>query len=158
MLSLLHWHPLLVFLIVAVSWFVVVSMRNPEFFEFFFVREHFERFLANGPERVGHPQGPFYYLPVMLLGPAPWTIVALRLAGTEAGRRAFARIPGDARPLTLLWTLIVFGFFSAASSKLASYVLPAMPALARCSVPGSTVRSRRRRRLPRWSARCAGSP
>ena len=130
MRALLHWQPVLLFLIIAVPWFVVVSMRNPEFFEFFFVREHFERFLANGPTKVGHPEGPFYYLPVMLLGPAPWTIVALCLAGTAAGRRAFARIPGDARLLTLLWTLIVFGFFSAASSKLASYVLPAMPALA----------------------------
>jgi 4-amino-4-deoxy-L-arabinose transferase-like glycosyltransferase len=128
MRALLGWRPVLLFLVVAVPWFVLVSRRNPEFLQFFFVREHFERFVATGV-RVGHPQGFFYYVPVVLFGPAPWTFVALLLVCTRAGRRAFARIPSDARLLLLLWSGLVIGFFSVSSSKLGSYVLPAMPAL-----------------------------
>jgi len=129
MRALLHWQALLLFLVVAVPWFVVVSLRNPEFLEFFFVREHFQRFMATGAAKVGHPEGPFYYIPVVLLGPAPWTLVALLLAASAAGRRAFAAIPGDARLLLLLWSGIVVGFFSMSTSKLGSYILPALPAI-----------------------------
>lgn len=128
--ALLDWRALLAFLVVTVPWFVLVSRRNPEFLEFFFVREHFQRFAgASGPIRVGHPEGPFYYVPVVLLGPAPWTFLALLLAATAAGRRAFAAVPRDARVFCLLWFGIVVGFFSAATSKLGSYMLPAMPPL-----------------------------
>jgi 4-amino-4-deoxy-L-arabinose transferase-like glycosyltransferase len=129
MRALLGWQPALLFAVLAVPWFVVVSRRNPEFLQFFFVREHFERFMATGPEHVGHPEGPFYYVPVVLFGPAPWTLVALLLGATAAGRRAFNRIPADARLLLVLWSAGVVGFFSISTSKLGSYVLPAMPPL-----------------------------
>ena len=33
------------FLLVAAPWFIAVSMRNPDFPEFFFIHEHFARFL-----------------------------------------------------------------------------------------------------------------
>ncbi len=128
--ALLHWQPLLLFLAVAAPWFVLVQIRNPEFFGFFFVREHFERFFASAPGKVGHPEGPFYYVPVLLFGPAPWTLVAAVLASSARGRQAFAAIPRDARLLLLLWSGFVFGFFTLSTSKLASYVLPAFPALA----------------------------
>lgn len=132
MRALLHWQALLAFLVVAVPWFVLVSRRNPEFLEFFFVREHFQRFAGatTGKIRVGHPEGPFYYIPVVMFGPAPWTLLVPLLASLAAGRRAFAAIPADARLFPLLWFGIVFGFFSAATSKLGSYLVPAMPALA----------------------------
>ncbi|MEW6272219.1 MAG: glycosyltransferase family 39 protein, partial [Thermodesulfobacteriota bacterium] len=128
--ALLGWPAVLLFLVVAVPWFVVVSLRNPEFFEFFFVREHLQRFLASAPGKVGHREGPFYYVPVMLLGPAPWTLVAGVLAATAAGRRAFLAIPREVRLLLLLWAGIVVGFFTLSTSKLATYVLPALPPLA----------------------------
>lgn len=127
--ALLDWRVILAFLVVTVPWFVLVSRRNPDFLEFFFVREHFQRFTGKAATRVGHPEGPFYYIPVILLGPAPWTLVAVVLAATQAGRRAFAGIPAEVRAFCLLWFGIVFLFFSAASSKLGSYVLPALPPL-----------------------------
>lgn len=127
--ALLHWQPLLAFLIVTVPWFVLVSRRNPGFLEFFFVREHWHRFTGGAGVRVGHPEGPFYYVPVMLFGPAPWTVVVGALLATAAGRRAFAAIPRDARDLPLLWLGLMLVFFTASTSKLGSYVLPALPAL-----------------------------
>jgi 4-amino-4-deoxy-L-arabinose transferase-like glycosyltransferase len=128
--ALLHWQALLAFAVVVLPWFVLVSRRNPEFLEFFFVREHFQRFTASGPIRVGHPEGPFYYIPVLMFGPAPWTLLVPLLAATAAGRRAFTAIPAESRVFCLLWLGIVVGFFSAATSKLGSYIVPALPALA----------------------------
>src|SRR5262249_24956375 len=40
------------FLIVTVTWFVAVSARNPSFLEFFFIHEHFARFLTAVHKRV----------------------------------------------------------------------------------------------------------
>jgi 4-amino-4-deoxy-L-arabinose transferase-like glycosyltransferase len=130
MRALLHWQAILLFLVITVPWFVLVSQRNPDFLQFFFVREHFQRFAGGAGKRIGHPEGPFYYVPVVLLGPAPWSLVALVLAATRDGRRAFAAIPAEARTFCLLWFGILFLFFSAATSKLGSYLLPAMPPLA----------------------------
>lgn len=124
--ALLRPVPLLAFVVVVVPWFVLVSRANPEFLEFFFVREHWERFTAE----VGHPEGPFYYLPVLLAGPLPWTAVAIGLACTREGRVAFGEIPREVRAFLILWGLLIIGFFTVASSKLATYILPALPPLA----------------------------
>ena len=118
--------PIALFALIVVPWFVAVAQANPDFLHFFFVREHLERFTAN----VGHPEGPFFYIPVLLLGPLPWTAVAIGLACTREGRRAFTEIPREARSYLLLWSGLIIAFFTLASSKLATYILPALPPLA----------------------------
>src|SRR3989304_3094484 len=61
------------FLAISVPWFVAVSRANPEFLNFFFVHEHFERFLT----RVhGRYQPPWYFIAILSIGFLPW-IVAL---------------------------------------------------------------------------------
>ena len=127
--------PLLAFAVIAAPWFVLVSLRNPEFVEFFFVREHFQRFAS---KHVGHPEGPFFYLPILLGGPLPWTLLALPLAGTRAGRAALGGLPRDAVLFLGLWFVVVVGFFSVASSKLPPYVLPALPPLAMLAGAGAS--------------------
>lgn len=124
--ALLRPAPILVFLVVVVPWFVLVSRANPEFLHFFFVRENFERFTAE----VGHPEGPLFYIPVLLFGPLPWTAVAIGLACTREGRAALAEVPREAKSFLLLWGGLIIAFFTVASSKLATYVLPALPPLA----------------------------
>ncbi|TMG75174.1 MAG: glycosyltransferase family 39 protein [Betaproteobacteria bacterium] len=39
----------LLFLAIAAPWFVAVSLANPEFFRFFFIHEHVDRFLTRAP-------------------------------------------------------------------------------------------------------------
>ena len=115
---------LLLFLIVATPWFVAVSLANPEFFRFFFIHEHFERFLTKAHGRY---QPPWYFLPILAIGLLPW-ITLLPQALTDGLRRS----PGRFQPgrFLLLWAVVVFGFFSVSDSKLASYILPIFPALA----------------------------
>jgi len=113
------------FLAITAPWFVQVSRANPEFFHFFFIYEHFERFLTKAHGRY---QPLWYFVPVLLGGLLPWTISLFPalLNGWRGGGTARFQ---PARFL-LVWSAVVFAFFSASSSKLPSYILPMVPALA----------------------------
>ena len=75
----------------------------------------------------------WFFLPVLLAGFLPWT---LALPGTLAmlwrqGRSEWDTKAANGPTLFLaLWTLLVFGFFSASQSKLVTYIFPLYPALA----------------------------
>jgi 4-amino-4-deoxy-L-arabinose transferase-like glycosyltransferase len=113
------------FLAITAPWFVAVSLANPEFFKFFFIHEHFERFLTREHDRY---EPLWYFVPVLLLGIVPWTVSLF-----PALWSAWARSPGarfQPRRFLLIWCGVVFAFFSASNSKLGSYILPMFPALA----------------------------
>ena len=109
------------FLVIAAPWFFLVSARNPEFAHFFFVQEHFERYLTAMHQRV-HPV--WYFVPVLVAGMAPWIMPLAHAAGRALKERS------DAELLLWCWALVVFVFFSMSSSKLPPYILPMFPALA----------------------------
>ena len=115
----------LLFVAITAPWFVAVSVVNPEFFRFFFIHEHFERFLTQEHRRY---EPAWYFIPVVLVGVLPWILSLF-----PALWRAWRRSPDAAfqpRRFLLLWCAFVFVFFSASGSKLASYILPILPALA----------------------------
>lgn len=113
------------FLLIATPWFVAVSLANPEFPRFFFIHEHFERFLTTVHRRS---EPAWYFVPILLLGALPWTTLLPQALARAWPRRAQPEF--QARRFLLLWCVVVFGFFSASGSKLASYILPMFPALA----------------------------
>ena len=122
-------HPvpgLLLLLALAAPWFVIVSSRNPEFARFFFIHEHFERFLTTEHRRTG---AWWYFLPMLAAGLLPWTGVFL-----WGLRRAWREpvVPGafDWVKFCLVWSAFVLVFFSISGSKLPSYILPIFPAAA----------------------------
>jgi 4-amino-4-deoxy-L-arabinose transferase-like glycosyltransferase len=121
----LHFGPgLLLFFAIVTPWFVLVSFKNPEFPQFFFIHEHFQRFTS----KVHHRAGPWYYfIPILVLGILPWLGVLVQ--SLWAGRRD---APGGFQPkkLLLVWAGFIFFFFSISGSKLPSYILPIFPALA----------------------------
>jgi len=112
-------------LVVAAPWFVLVSLRNPGFAEFFFIHEHVARYLTEVHHRVG---AWWYYIPLLLVGMMPWTGALpwiLRRARSVAA-------PDEMRAVRILtaWCAFVLVFFSFSGSKLPSYILPMFPALA----------------------------
>ncbi len=121
----MHWlSGLAVFLALTAPWFILVSMRNPEFVEFFFIREHFTRFLT----KIHGRDAPWWtFIPILLAGTLPFTLGLWQAAG-----EGLRRTPGHFQPARLLWVWVgvVFVFFSISSSKLPSYILPITPALA----------------------------
>ena len=124
------------FLLVAAPWFVAVSARNTAFAEFFFVHEHFARFLTTVHKRA---EPWWYFLSLLLIGALPWLLV---LPG--ACRRAWVEPARDNlfKPLKFLFIFcaITLVFFSISESKLAPYILPMMPPLA--ALVGAHVASR----------------
>src|SRR5205085_5741548 len=59
------WSGLVLLLVLTAPWFIVVSRANPEFARFFFIHEHFERYLTTDHHRTGSI---FYFLPLLLAG------------------------------------------------------------------------------------------
>jgi len=103
-------------LAILLPWVLILSQRHPEFARFFFIHEHFERFLTTSH----HREGPWwFFLPYLLVGCFPWLFFIPRLKWNDPKTLFF-----------LIWSLAIFSFFSASSSKLAPYVLPIWPSLA----------------------------
>ena len=116
---------LLIFFAVAAPWFVIVSLRNPEFFQFFFIHEHLDRFLTKAHSRAGPP---WYFVPILLIGMLPWTLLMFDACARAFRREAAAGF--QPKRFLLTWVVFVFVFFSMSSSKLPSYILPIFPAAA----------------------------
>ncbi|MHB1221343.1 MAG: phospholipid carrier-dependent glycosyltransferase [Gammaproteobacteria bacterium] len=118
---------LIVFLLIAAPWHYLVSIRNPEFFYFYFIEQHFLRYTTMD---VGHYQPVWFFLPTLLAGFFPW-IVFLPQSLTLAIRRVFNKSGQYQTELFfLLWAILVFVFFSFSKSKLIPYILPVFPPLA----------------------------
>ncbi len=115
----------LLFLAISAPWFVAVSIANPEFPQFFFIHEHWQRYTSTIHQRY---QPWYYFIPILLLGILPW-LATLFDAISHALRQP--RTAGfDATLFLLLWAGFIFVFFSLSGSKLPSYILPMFPALA----------------------------
>ena len=116
---------LLLFFAIAAPWFVLVSMKNPEFPHFFFIHEHVERFLL----KTHHREGAWYYFFVILAGGMlPW--ISLIPQSLAKGWRSKPSSVFNPKLLLLIWAIFIFTFFSYSSSKLPGYILPIFPAMA----------------------------
>jgi 4-amino-4-deoxy-L-arabinose transferase-like glycosyltransferase len=122
---------LLLLLAISAPWFVLVSQANPEFPHFFFIHEHVERFLTHEHNRVG-PW--WYFVPVLAFGVLPWISVLPQALGRvwlgPAASSPDLLRQAQADRFLFIWAAFIFVFFSASGSKLPSYILPMMPALA----------------------------
>lgn len=117
--------PLLIAVAVALPWSVLIQLKEPDFWRYFFWVEHVRRFL----DPVGdsqHPEPVTYFLPVLVAGIWPWLPLApaaILGAGAEFLRASWAR-------RTVAWFVLPFVFFSASTGKLTAYILPCFPPLA----------------------------
>lgn len=136
------------FLVIAAPWFIAVSLANDEFARFFFIQEHFERFTTR---LHGRYQPAWYFVPVLAVGLAPWLVPFFFSLKDVLKRGAAGEF--DAKLFLGLWTLVVFVFFSASSSKLPSYILPLFPALA--MLIGASMSAAAPRRVLLWQAALA---
>ncbi|HLI62948.1 MAG TPA: glycosyltransferase family 39 protein, partial [Terriglobales bacterium] len=117
------------YLVVTAPWFIAVQRANPEFFRVFFLQHNLERFASN---LYHHPEPFWFYLPVALVALVPWTVFVVE-AIVDALRdwRFSTQQPAgeeDLRTYLALWLLLPIIFFSFSQSKLAGYILPAIPA------------------------------
>lgn len=116
---------LAIYLLITAPWFIAVSLANPEFPRFFFIHEHFDRFLTKDHDRY---EPMWFFIPVLFIGLIPW--LGGLIGALKQGWRRDAAKHFQPRRFLLVWCLVVFSFFSVSDSKLASYILPIFPALA----------------------------
>ncbi|HJV65433.1 MAG TPA: phospholipid carrier-dependent glycosyltransferase [Geomonas sp.] len=113
----------LLFLLVCAPWFVLVSMRNPEFPHFFFIHEHFQRFLSKVHRRY---QPLWFFIPVLIGTMMPWSL----FIPAALGKGWRERKAHPEKLFLFLWAALIFAFFSKSNSKLIPYILPVIPPLA----------------------------
>jgi 4-amino-4-deoxy-L-arabinose transferase-like glycosyltransferase len=122
------------FALIAAPWFVMAARANAAFLQFFFIREHFQRFLTSIENRT---EPWWYFAPVLGLGTLPWLPQALR-ALTLPFRASGPRQCFEPARVLWVWCVFVLIFFSTSNAKLIPYILPAVPVLALlCAVPAT---------------------
>jgi 4-amino-4-deoxy-L-arabinose transferase-like glycosyltransferase len=124
---LAHPYAILAFCVVALPWYVLCVLRNPDFLRVFIFQHNFERYLTP----VFQHRQPFWFFgPVTLLALLPWTPL-LWPSGVEGLRlwreKSWHDSPGF---FFACWAIFPVLFFSFSQSKLPGYILPAIPALA----------------------------
>ena len=128
-----------IFLVVAAPWHIVAGLHNPTqgtakgFFWFYFVNEHFLRYLNKRVPRDYDTVPLFLFWGLMLVWLLPWSTYLFK-ALAEIPRR-FSEFgtrlshPARANLLLAVWAGFVLLFFTF-STRQEYYVLPALPALA----------------------------
>ena len=125
--SLAVWHPLgpVLMFAVALPWVWAVSREIPNFLHYVVVTETWARMTTDELRRT---EPIWFFLPVLLAGTFPWSIVALsnfrskNAPGDSAARRL--------RLYLLLWLLVPLVFFSLSRGKQEQYMLPLVPVVA----------------------------
>jgi len=125
------WVPgVLLFIAIALPWYVLVQMAAPEFFRVFILEHNLARFGTN----LYHHKEPFwYYAPVVLLGLVPWTVFACAAAVETVRawwneRQQMFDCEDALNAFLVIWLIVPVVFFSISQSKLPGYILPALPA------------------------------
>jgi 4-amino-4-deoxy-L-arabinose transferase-like glycosyltransferase len=127
----------LIFLLIAAPWHILAGIRNPHFFWFYFVNEHFMRFLGKRIPKDYNKQTSSLYWSLHLIWLFPWSLylpVALRQPIAEWVKRNKLPMPKAPRPplnfrsrtelLCLVWAGVTLVFFSFSTNQ-EYYTFPA---------------------------------
>ena len=124
---------------IAAPWFILVNRANPGHASFFFLHEHFARFLTHEAQRQGSDNpilDKLYFVGILLVGLLPWLSASLaglrrswafaRAKGPEAEDGGLNRWLVGAAWMAFAWPFV---FFSISGSKLPPYILPVVAPL-----------------------------
>ena len=121
----------LVFLAVALPWYVAENFRTDgAFFNEFIINQNLRRFTGIGSTyRNGERMSYFYYFPKLFAGALPWSIFLV--IGVIAMFRRVIRLQFRRESCYLIFMVAgAFVFFSLSALKRGDYLLPIYPALA----------------------------
>lgn len=120
-----NWRVQGVFFLVALPWHILASIEEPIFPWFYFINEHFLRFLGRREPHDYYAGAWWYYLPRVLLFLFPWVFLfGLRL------RKSLPDVPARNYSFILCAAIMPLFFFSISSAKANYYLVTIMPVLA----------------------------
>jgi len=123
----LPWIPLAALAATVAPWALEIHRAEPDFWNYFIVVEHLQRFRAGSEAQ--HPEPFWFFVPILVgtLFPALLSV----FSGAGAGRDFWCKAWHDETwRFAFCGWLLPFCFFSASSGKLATYILPCYPFLA----------------------------
>lgn len=150
---LLHPYAIVSFCVVALPWYVICALRNPDFLRVFLLQHNFERYLT---PIFQHRQPFWFFVPIALLAVIPWT--ALLVPAVRDGLRLWRERSWHHSPAFFFscWALFPIFFFSFSQSKLPGYILPGIPAVALVMAAGVARPIEQNSRSNRWIIVLAG--
>lgn len=104
-------------IITILPWSIIIAIREPDFWHFFFWHEHIRRFMEPNAQ---HMEPMYYFLMYMPVFAFPW--LAYLPASISGNKQRTTN--ADLTRYLILWTILLFLFFSISKGKLATYVLP----------------------------------
>jgi 4-amino-4-deoxy-L-arabinose transferase len=117
------WIPVIVATLVMLPWGILIHLREPSFWNYFFWHEHVERFFSGANQ---HKEPFYFFIPVLAGGLFPHIVLVpaaisgLIIKGFDTSFKRYL----------FCWFLFPFAFFSASSGKIETYILPCFPPLA----------------------------
>jgi len=134
---------LLIIAVVNLPWYTMAAVgTNGEFLREFFITQNFGRMVG----AVNHQQPFWFYIPVLLGGLFPWSLLAILLSLPLLTKTALQEVQIKLQKLwsergrldnrtaylflCTIWAVFVIVLFSAIKTKLPTYVLPGLPPLA----------------------------
>jgi 4-amino-4-deoxy-L-arabinose transferase-like glycosyltransferase len=122
----------IIFLTIVLPWYILITVQNGDnFINAFFGYHNFDRFtgVVNG-----HGAPWYFYFLIILALFAPWSVY---LPASLARVKFWRSIVWKGQPrrdrlgiFAFFWFIVIFGFFTIATTKLPSYILPLIPAAA----------------------------
>lgn len=125
---------------IAWPWYAAMEAASPGYLRYFILERHIGGVAGEAQRHAGRPF--WYYLPILAAGTWPWAFAVVR-----RGWRATS----SAERLVWGWLIADLLLLSAAGSKLATYLLPAFPAVALLAARALTEdAAATRRSTPAW--------
>jgi len=118
---------LILFAMIVLPWYYFVQKANPQFLHYFFVEQQVTRFLSTAT--FNNPTPLWFYLPIILIGFFPWTSFLVQAFANTIRLVFKSGLAHQTELFLLIWTIVVFLFFSIPHSKMVTYILPIFPAL-----------------------------
>jgi 4-amino-4-deoxy-L-arabinose transferase-like glycosyltransferase len=120
---------LALFSAVALPWFVLEQRAYPDFFNYMFVGQQFNRYTA---AVYNNPQPVWFYLLALAMLLFPWAFFALGQVRRVTAMTLTSRLGMEQAwwRLCWVWVMAILVFFSIPNSKLIGYILPVIPPLA----------------------------
>ncbi|TXT37103.1 MAG: glycosyl transferase family protein [Comamonadaceae bacterium] len=126
---------LALFCAIALPWFVLAQRTYPDFFNYMFIGQQFNRYTA---AVYNNPQPFWFYLLALALLLFPWMFFAFNQVRrvTATSLAADVSMTDPWWKLCWTWLVAILVFFSIPHSKLVGYILPVLPPLALLAAMG----------------------
>ncbi|MDA8561991.1 glycosyltransferase family 39 protein [Gammaproteobacteria bacterium] len=118
---------LIIFLCITTPWYLLAQIKNPQFFNYFFILQQFSRYLTKA--QFNNQAAVWFYIPIIVIGFFPW--ISFFIQSICKQFKSLWLNNKEHRPelFIILWFFIVLCFFSIPKSKTIGYILPVFPSM-----------------------------